>query len=150
MVIAFDLSLSCSGYSIFRDDGKFVKTGHIATDGEESTPIRLKYISKQLNKLKKEYKPKTIIIEQGFSRHARSTQQIFRVHGITNLIFCEVEQVEIHATHVRKVVTGQGNMKKEELSQYIVENYPKIKFENFDEVDSFTLGIAYFKEKGVM
>ena len=150
MVIAFDLSLSCSGYSIFRDDGKFVKTGHIATDGEESTPLRLRYISKCLNKLKKEYKPNKIIIEQGFSRHAKSTQQIFRVHGIVNLIFYNVEQIEIHATHVRKIVTGHGNIKKEELNQYIIENYPNIEFNNLDEMDSYVLGIAYFKEKGVI
>ena len=150
MIIAFDLSLSCSGYSVFRDDGKFVKTGHIATNGDDTTPLRLRYISKCLNKLKKEYRPKKIIIEQGFSRHAKSTQQIFRVNGVVNLIFYDVEQVEIHATHVRKIVTGHGNIKKEELNEYIMHNYPKINFENLDEMDSYALGISYFKEKGVI
>jgi crossover junction endodeoxyribonuclease RuvC len=150
MILTFDLSLSCSGYSIFRDDGKFLKTGHIATNADEITPLRLKHISKCLNKLKKEYKPSKIVIEQGFSRHAKSTQQIFRVNGIVNLIFYNVEQVEMHATHVRKLVTGRGNINKDELNQYIQENYPNIRFENFDEVDSFALGVAYFKEKGVI
>lgn len=147
MIIMFDLSLSCSGYSIFSDDGKFIKTGHVKTNEKLKTPLRLKEIAKEFTKLKKEYKPKLIVIEKGFSRFAGSTEQVFRVHGITNLIFYNCEQVEIHATSVRKLVTGHGNINKEQLNEYIRKKYPKIVFQNYDEMDSFALGIGYFKNK---
>ncbi len=150
MIIAFDLSLTRTGYSIFSDDGKFIKTGSIETNGKESTPLRLKYLAKEMKKLKKTYKPESIVIEKGFYKFAGATEQIFRVHGITNLIFCDCEQVEIHATSVRKLVAGHGNMKKEQMRVFIEYNYPEITFKNLDEMDSFALGVAYFKQKGVL
>ena len=150
MILMFDLSISCTGYSIFSDDGKFIKTGHIETNEKESTPLRLKCLAKRFKELKKEYKPKLIVIEKGFYRHAGATQQIFRVHGITNLIFSDIEQIEIHATSVRKLVTGHGNINKEQLFEYISKEYPKVIFVNYDEMDSFALGIAFFKQQGVI
>lgn len=147
MILALDLSLSCVGYSIFNDDGKFIKIGHIETNEEESTPLRLNTIAKQLRRLKKEYKPSIVLIEQGFFRHIKSTQQVFRTHGIANLIFCGSEQIELHATHIRKVVTNVGNCTKEEMKKYLNEKYPNIKFENYDEVDSFALAQCYFIER---
>lgn len=147
-VIAFDLSMSNIGYSIFSDDGLFIRTGSIETNGKDSTPKRLQYIAKEMKKLKKE-KPKIIVIEKGFYRFAGSTQQIFRVHGVTNYIFADIEQIEIHATSVRKIVFGHGNMKKEQVEEYVKEKYPKFKYENLDEMDSFVLGLAYFKGKEI-
>lgn len=149
MIVAWDLSLTCTGYSVFSNDGKFNKAGHIETNGKESTPLRLRYIAKEMKKIKKEYKPKIIVIEKGFYKFAGSTEQIFRVHGITNLIFYDCEQIEIHATSVRKLVAGHGNMKKEQMRIFIEEHYPDITFENLDEMDSFSLGLAYFKQKEI-
>lgn len=150
MLLSFDLSLSCTGYSVFSDDGQFILTGHIETNGKESTSLRLRSIAKVMKKLRKDYKPKLILIEKGFNRFARSTEQVFRVHGITNLLFYDIEQIEIHATSVRKQVTGYGNMKKEDFFEWIKKEYPEIEFKNNDEVDSFALAIAYFKKKGVI
>ena len=144
-ILSFDLSMTCTGYTIFGNDGKFIRTGHIDTNGKLPTPLRLQSIAKEMKKLKKEYKPNLILIEKGFYRFAGSTEQIFRVHGITNLIFYNIPQVEIHASSVRKLVTGKGNIKKEEMEIWIREKYPNIDFKNNDEVDSFALGIAYFE-----
>lgn len=144
MILCLDLSMSRTGYSVFSNDGEFVKTGHIETNKKESTPLRLHFIAKELKKLKKQYNPDLILIERGFYRFAGSTEQVFRVHGITNLIFYDIEQEEIHATSVRKTVSGKGNMKKEEFDVYISEKYPHVEFCNNDETDSFALGIAYF------
>lgn len=148
-IIAFDLSLSNTGYSIFEDDGKFIRTGYIETNKDEITPQRLRKISKEMKKLRK-IKPSKIIIEKGFFRYAGSSEQIWRVHGITNLIFYDIEQIEIHATSVRKLVAGRGNMKKEEMRDFISRKYPHVVFENLDEVDSFALGIAHFKREGIL
>lgn len=150
MIIAFDLSLTCTGYSVFSDDGKFIETNHIETDKGLNTPLRLKHIAKILRLLKKQYKPKLILIEKGFYRYNISTEQVFRVHGITNLIFCDVEQIEIHATSVRKLVEGHGNIDKDTLRKFISKKYPDIEFENYDEIDSFALGLSYFIKEGII
>ena len=150
MILCFDLSLSCTGYSIFDDDGTFIKKGFIETNGKDSTPLRLETIAKQMRLLKKKYEPDVVVIERGFYRFAGSSEQIWRVHGVTNLIFSKYEQVEIHATSVRKLVAGKGNMKKLDFYEYIRKEYPSIEFANGDEIDSFALGIAYLEMKGVI
>ena len=150
MIVAFDLSLLCTGYSIFEDDGQLVEVGHIETERDQSTPLRLKEIGKELKKIKNKYKPNKVLIERGFYRFAQSSEQIFRVNGITNFIFCDVEQIEIHATSVRKTVEGHGNINKDQLRKFIEEKYPEIKFSNYDEVDSFALGLCYFIKEGIV
>lgn len=149
-IISFDLSLSRTGYSIFDDDGSFIKTDHIETNGKDSTPKRLNEIAKVFKRIKSKYKPNVVVIEKGFYRFAGSTQQVYRVHGITNLIFHDVEQVEFPATTVRKLVFGHGNMKKEQVEVFVNEKYPYFKYSNLDEMDSFVLGLAYFIQKGVL
>jgi Holliday junction resolvasome RuvABC endonuclease subunit len=143
MILCLDLSLSCTGYSVFGDDGSFVKTGHIETDGKTSTPLRLNIIAKVLRKLNREYKPRVVLIEKGFTRFIRSTEQLYRVHGVANLVFYNTNQIEIHATSVRKTLTGSGNMKKKDFRAFIEKSYPDVEFSNDDEVDSFGLGLAY-------
>lgn len=150
MLLSLDLSLSNTGYSVFDDDGRFVETGHVQTDEKQTTPLRLKCIAQKLKQIKRKYKLKTVVIERGFYRHIKSTQQIFRVHGLVNYIFCDIEQIEIHATSVRKLVAGHGNITKKELQEFMLINYPDLKFEDFDEMDSLALGIAYFNAKGVV
>ena len=150
MILCFDLSLNCTGYTVFGDDGTFVRNGHIETDKGDTTPSRLETIAKQMRLLKKKYDPDVVVIERGFYRFVFSTEQIFRVHGVTNLIFSKQEQIEIHATSVRKLVAGKGNMKKADFEEFIRTEYPDIEFANGDEIDSFALGIAYFEMKGVI
>ena len=52
-IIAFDLSLSCTGYSVFRNDAKILKIGSIETSSKDSTPKRLHDISEIMIDLKK-------------------------------------------------------------------------------------------------
>lgn len=149
-IICFDLSLSNTGVAIFSEDGNFIKCISIGTNSKDETQNRLKIIADTLEELKKKYKPKEIVMEKGFTRFNISTQQIFRVVGITNLIFCDVPQTYLHATTVRKIVVGKGNCKKEVLRDFILENYSDIKFEDLDQSDAFGLGIAFFKERGII
>jgi Holliday junction resolvasome RuvABC endonuclease subunit len=96
----------------------------------------------------REYMPTVVIIEQGFTLYNKSTQAIFKVHGIANYIFCEFEQIYYPATTVKKIVGGKGNMTKEEIRDIILKKYPKMKFNSLDESDAFALAMAYFAEHG--
>lgn len=148
--ICFDLSLSNTGVAIFSEDGQCIKLLSIGTNSKDETSIRLKCIADVMESLKKKYKPEMVVIEKGFVKFNISTQQIFRVVGVCNLIFWDIPQKYIHATSVRKIVVGKGNCKKEILRQFILDNYKDVKFDDLDQSDAFGLGIAHMKEIGVL
>lgn len=147
-IIAFDLSLHSTGYSIFNDN-KLLEIGSIPTDPKKILPVRLKKIADAVKKLKKTYKPDKIIFERGFSRFNNVTQILFRVFGVINYLFYDIEQIYIPAKTVRKLICGQGNIKKNDFFLYMQKKYKSkgIKFQNNDEADSYALGLAYLKQE---
>lgn len=148
-VYAFDLSLNSTGLCLFTNDGQFVRIMTIDTHKEINTPKKLKLIGKKCLEVISEYPPKIIVMEEGFTRFNKSTQAIFRVHGLINYLFSDYEQEYIPATTVKKIVGGKGNMSKTELQKIISWEYPDVKFENCDESDAFAVGLAYFlQERG--
>lgn len=147
-VYALDLSLNSTGICIFTNDGRFVKALTIDTTGFRETKLKLKNIGKEFLKLKKQYPPSVIVMEQGFSRFNVSTQAIFRVHGLVNYLFCEYDQVYYPATTVKKTVTGKGNAQKDEVQNEILRLYPRMRFSNYDESDAFATGMTYFGKRG--
>jgi Holliday junction resolvasome RuvABC endonuclease subunit len=149
-ILALDLSLSCIGCALFSQDGILQKLISIETDPKSETKIRLKKIADEFIKIKKEYKPKIVLIEQGFYRFNISTEQIFRVHGIANYIFYNAEQVYYHSTTIRKIVAGKGNIKKDELRNFIINKYGNIDFKNFDESDAVGVGLCFFIKEGIL
>ena len=144
---ALDLSLKSTGVAIFTNDGKCVYLTSIETKAEDTTQKRLSYIGEELIRLTKNYPANKILIEQGFTRFNKSTQQIFRVHGVVNYIFSDIEQIYYPSLTIRKIVMGKGNMKKEEIRKIVTQQYPKMKFNTLDESDAFIIGLAYFIER---
>lgn len=148
-VYALDLSLNSTGVCIFTNDGRFVKAVTIDTHDLEETKLKLNMIGKEFLKLMKDFTPKLVVIEQGFTLYNASTQAIFRVHGVANYIFCIYEQIYYPATTVKKTVGGKGNMTKQELRDVILSKHPEIKFKSFDESDAYAIGETYFIKKGL-
>jgi Holliday junction resolvasome RuvABC endonuclease subunit len=149
-VYALDLSQNSSGVCIFTNDGEFIKAFTIDTNGEKETKLKLKIIGNEFKKIAKEYPPETIVIEQGFTLYNQSTQAIFRVQGVVSFLFADYEQIYYPASTVKKIVGGKGNMTKEEIYYVIKEKYPKIKLQNYDESDAFSVGLTYFIKKGII
>jgi len=149
-IIAFDLSLSNTGIAIFNDTGDWIESLSVDTKKESNYSLKLRKIEKAFKQLKKKYKPSVIVIEESFTRFNKSTQAIYRVRGIAELVFYDVEQVCYHATSVRKEVLGHGNAKKEDLQRFILDNYKNSIFSDMDQSDAFGLAICYFKKKGIL
>lgn len=146
-VYALDLSLNSTGVCIFTNDGDFVESSTIDTHAEKETKLKLKMIGNDFIKLMKVYQPSVVVIEQGFSRFNASTQQLFRVHGIINYLFCEYEQVYYPSTMVKKTITGKGNSSKDEVREAILELNKNIKFNSYDESDAYAVGLTFFANK---
>jgi Holliday junction resolvasome RuvABC endonuclease subunit len=148
-VYALDLSLNSTGIALFTTDGTFVKTMTINTRREKETKLKLKKIGDTFLELINKYCPKTVVIERGFSRYNKSTQAIFKVHGITNYLFCEYEQLYYPSSSIKKTITGKGNVSKKILQDKLLSEHPVVCFKNFDESDAFGIGKTYFMEKGI-
>jgi len=142
--IAFDLSLNSTGYSVFNNRGKLIEMGTIDTNNIPDIPNKLHAIGKKAKSIKRKYKISAIVIERGFTRFNNVTQKIFRVFGIINYLFYDVEQIYITSKEVRKRVCGNGNIKKEDFFEHIKNTNKRVKFKNNDEADSYALGKAYF------
>jgi Holliday junction resolvasome RuvABC endonuclease subunit len=147
---ALDLSLSNSGISIFTHDGKFVFISSVETNTKDETCVRLHKIGQRFLDLKKEYKPDKIIIEKGFHRFNVSTEQVYRVVGVVEYLFWDIDKIYYPATTVKKEVTGKGNSKKFEVEATIIKNFPNARFKNLDESDSFAVGLTYFYKEGIL
>lgn len=143
-IYAFDLSMSCVGLTIFSNDGTPVLVTSIDTKSEKNHSGKLKFIADKVLELRSKYEPEVIVIEGAFSRFNTSTQVLFRVHGLINYLFYDVNQIYYQPMTVKKMVGGRGNMNKEEIQKVILSKYPDIVFKNEDESDSFSVGLCYF------
>lgn len=148
-IYGIDLSMSCSGVSIYCPETRqFAYVGSIETDSSKSHGQRLKQQREYFYKLSIEYPPKEIAIERGFSRFNKSTQVIFMVHGVINELFHMFDIKYYSPGTVKKFVTGNGRAKKTELAKELKKSYPDIRFKNDDETDSFGVLITHLDKIG--
>lgn len=149
-VWALDLSLSNSGISIFDEFGNIIYIDSIPTTAKDNTAVRLHLIADKLLDIKKNYPPLKIIFEKSFHRFNISTEQIYRVVGVVEYLFWDVDKIYYASTTVKKEVASKGNSKKNDVEKIIKEKYPNIKFKNLDESDSFAVGLTYFYKEGIL
>lgn len=130
-----DLSLVSTGITIFQNNNHILTTT-IKTDAAESSGKRLHEIYQKLNNFKIFYNPDKVYIENGFCRFNASTQALYEVRGITELVFWDVDLEFIAPATIKKFITGSGRSSKEELQARLKSEYGKV-FNNFDESDSY-------------
>ncbi|WP_091017643.1 crossover junction endodeoxyribonuclease RuvC [Paenibacillus amylolyticus] len=142
----FDLSMECTGVTIFDLDSltpalvTSISTSHFkksATHGQ-----KLKYIEDEIINILEEYPPYIIIIERGFSRFNLSTQVIYRVHGVVNKLFHQVDQIYYPPKTVKEAIC-RGDATKKYVQETIHKQYPDVVFQNEDESDSFAVALTY-------
>jgi Holliday junction resolvasome RuvABC endonuclease subunit len=138
-----DLALEKTGVTIFDlNTNLSVYIASIVTDKKDTYGKRLYIIAKSLTDLKEKYPPKKVAIERGFSRFPISTQAIFRVHGVVNLFFREVEQIYYPPKTIKEAIL-KGTSTKIQVRKRIEEVYPNVVFDNEDESDSYAIGLTY-------
>lgn len=158
VVLGMDLSLSCPAFCVARvREGKVevIHLSHVKTKGKDSHGARLRVIFNHLEQLLVDYPNITHVVrEKGFSRHAITTQTLFKVVGISDLIahhFGHENIAEIAPTTVKKLITGSGKAEKEEVAAGLYKYlYTPVNFSNTDESDACGVCIAYMKEKKML
>lgn len=136
-----DLSMSNTGIAIFNiDTCEPIHITSIKTNDKKEYGDRLHVQREYMENLIDKYPPYEIAIEQGFTMHNKSTQVIYRVHGIAQELFHEYPQFYYAPTTVKKLISGNGRASKEVVQDSILKRYPDIKFDNEDQSDA--VGVA--------
>jgi Holliday junction resolvasome RuvABC endonuclease subunit len=118
----------------------------IGTNKKDNHGKRLYHIGKEIIQLKDKYPPSVIVIERGFSRFNTSTQVIYRVHGLINYLFHDVEQIYYPPKTVKEAII-RGDASKKLVRQLIEKKYPDVVFEDEDQSDSFAVALTYLIKK---
>jgi len=139
--------MESTGFCIFDENMNSILIDSIPTKKNHSHGKRLKVIADRMMELRDKYPPKVVVIERGFSRFNMATQVIYRVHGVTNFIFHDAEQIYFPPKTVKEAILG-GNATKKQVQEEIKKRYPDLVFKNDDESDSVAVGITYFIKTG--
>lgn len=117
-----DLSMTKTGVAIFKRD-KLHHYELIKPKTTLSNQLKLKAYYDRFSELIELYEPYLVGIERGFTRFNKSTQVIYRVHGVANLAFADYEQIYISPTDVKKTFTGNGKASKADMIDQALKKY---------------------------
>jgi Holliday junction resolvasome RuvABC endonuclease subunit len=135
--------MECSGATIFDLESlKPIYIGSVPTNQKHTHGKRLLKIENFMQELREKYPPKVVVIERGFSRFNTSTQVVYRVHGVVNKFFHDVEQVYYPPKTVKESII-RGDATKKLVQQKIAAVYPDVAFANEDESDSYAVALTY-------
>lgn len=150
-VIAFDMSLTNSGYAVGEVvDGELfiLEVGSIPTTRftKYSHGFRLNHIGEEVSKIYKRFPDADLVAkEASFSRFVRSTQAIYKVNGVWELItFLRGHEdfTDLAPSTIKKEVTGKGNSNKQVVAEY-VERLTGIVTANDDESDAIAVLLTF-------
>lgn len=151
LILSLDLSLSCTGFAVgevSHGQIKVLEVGHInnAKFSKKSHAYRLHRIASVLKELFRKYKFDAVVRERGFSMRATTTQTLFKVVGVSDLMgfsFGYDSIKEIPPKTVKKCVTGSGSASKEEVANALPVYVGDIKYAVDDESDAVAVLVAY-------
>lgn len=138
-IYGLDLSMTKTGIAILSEEGELIHSELVKPRANLSHGNKLSIYKDAFNRLIGEYEPLIVGIENAFTRHNTSTQVIYRVHGVANMIFAKYKQKYYQATTVKKNMTGSGRAKKHDVMRAVYEKYGVRVSE--DEADA--IAVAY-------
>lgn len=158
IILAMDLSLSSPAFAVIEKKPRSVKVLHLSsirTNAKKSHGFRLFQIYNHLKEIYEEFGDKIehVVSEKGFSRHARTTQILYMVHGVCRMLtYMNGHEVnEVSPTTVKKNVAGNGKASKEQLADAVRGFFKdELTFKNDDESDALGVGITFLISKGVL
>lgn len=149
-IYALDISLSNTGLSIFTEKGNPIKIISISTSPKDKHPQRLKVIADSIYELRKVYSPLVMIFESGFYRFSASTQAIYKVIGLIQFLFNDIEQYAYAPSTIRKIICGNGKANKEDVEKAVLKVWPNLSFSDNDQSDSCGVGLCYLIDKKII
>ena len=163
-ILAMDLSLNLPAFCVAEVvDGVFtiIEISHVDNKKKTkwTTAQKLQAIANEIRRLIDKHGAFDVIVrEKGFSRYANTTQLLFRVVGISDLVALEngdcIAVEEIPPTTIKSIVAGYSRASKEEVEEGVRELLPEhqkeMEFYSDDESDAVAVGLTYCIRKGLL
>ncbi|MFC1656800.1 crossover junction endodeoxyribonuclease RuvC [Patescibacteria group bacterium] len=118
----------------------------IQTHSNQTDAVRLYYISQELQRIIKKFKPQVIAIEElFFSKNIKTAISVAQARGVILSTACkyDLEIKEYKPTEVKQAITGVGNASKEQVQKMVqivlnLKHAPKLD----DTADALACAIA--------
>ena len=163
-ILSMDLSLNLPAFCVAEVvNGEFtiIEVSHVDNkkNTKWTTAQKLQAIAEEMRRLIDKHGHFNVIVrEKGFSRYANTTQLLFRVVGISDLIALEsgecISVEEIPPTTIKSIIAGYSRASKEEVEEGVRELLPEhqkeMKFYSDDESDAVAVGLTYCLRKGLL
>lgn len=156
-ILGLDISLSSTGVAILevkRKKPKLVKSFSIKTNPKDRHGLRLHTIVERLKETIEEFGPFDVVArERGFSRFAASTQAIYKVHGVVDLLFKDRDLIDLPPTTIKKIIAGDPKASKEKIEEEvrkILRLTRQYSFASDDASDATAVALAYLLSKNII
>lgn len=156
LYFGLDLSLSCPAFAVVAVEGgkpKLIEKSHVKTNAKLWHGRRLVQIEQELQRYLEKYDFTAIAREKGFSRHAQTTQALFKVVGVSDLTVAKnggKSITDIAPTTVKLQVAGSGKASKDEVAKAVIEilglQNEARPFVTDDESDACAVVLTYLKQ----
>ena len=163
LILALDLSLNLPAgcvAQVVNGEFRVLEIFHVDNKkGKLSTPEKLDRIAVKLKDVFKRYSHfDAVVREKGFSRFANTTQLLFRVVGVADLVAFQEGGVkaveELPPTVVKSIVAGYSKADKLEVEegvrQLLSQDQKNVKFYSDDESDAVAVALTYCIKKGLL
>lgn len=155
-ILSMDLSLNGSAFAVGKVVGGALYIEELTTVDNKTRKYanlthgeKLKRIGEELIGLLARYDITEIVRERGFSRHNKSTQALYKVHGVVDYVLEQYgyrdTEPAIPATTVKKLVTGSGKASKEEVMRALEQYVGRQEYSSDDESDAVAVAVALRK-----
>ena len=157
-ILAMDLSLNCPGFAVLSISDRTVtliakntvnnsKDAAKPAERRKSTGQKLQEIAMRMHALILKYKPDVIVRERAFSRFNGSTQALFRVVGVSDLMAYDAAHQE---TAIKMILTGKGKAEKGEVAKALRPYIGDQLYETQDESDAIAAGITWAVQENLI
>lgn len=158
LILSLDLSLASTGYAVANVvDGEIdlLEYGSVNNKkyARKSQSFRLNRIALKLRELFKKYPIEVVVKERGFTKGHVSTQALFKVAGVADLMcytFGHETIEEYTVASIKKAVTGNGKADKAEVANSLHLYVGDQEYETDDESDSVAVLVTYCIDKGLI
>lgn len=136
-VLGIDPGLSRCGFAVVEPDGRgrgrAVAIGVISTPADQSTPVRLAEVQREVRSLIREYHPAVVAIERiFFQNNVRTAVSVAQVSGvvIAESVAGGADVAEYSPNQVKAAVAGDGRADKRQMQDMVkvllnLSTYPK-------------------------
>jgi len=148
-ILGIDPGLRFTGWGVLEAEGnhlRHIADGVIATDGDESVPLRLKSLDDQLASILRLYAPAEAAVEETYvNRNATATLKLGYARGVALLAPARlgIPVFEYGAKTVKLSVVGTGGADKNQVGLMVRRLLPGAAQKRADAADALAVAICH-------